>query len=221
VGEGRRPLAVSLPEPVRRYLGHALPEGAPASPAVRLDMTGRIKVGTWLPFTAAEEIDGRSFTWRARAAGGLITVVDEYANGAGRTAGRLFGRKQLFDSHDENTARSAAGRTAAESILCPAALRDVDWRAEADDHIVAAWELPPERPELHLTLAPDGAVRTAWVDRWGSAGQKEFSYIPCGATVTAQRRFGPLVIPSEFEVAWWFGTPRAAPFFRATIVAAS
>ena len=56
--------------------------------------------------------------------------------------------------------------------------------------------------------------------RWGNVGQKGFGYIPFGATVHAERRLGGMVLPSEVEVGWWFGTPRFKPFFKATVLAA-
>ena len=47
-----------MPEPVQRYFAHALPPGPPhggvAAAAVCLRMTGRIKLGLWVPFTAHE-----------------------------------------------------------------------------------------------------------------------------------------------------------------------
>jgi hypothetical protein len=49
-----------LDEPVRRYLEHALAAGATPGAGSRLTMSGRIKAGAWLPFTAIEELDGRS-----------------------------------------------------------------------------------------------------------------------------------------------------------------
>lgn len=56
------------PEPVRRYLHHALPNGIQIPSGVRLWMTGKIKVGFWLPFTAVQDCDERSFEWRPRCA---------------------------------------------------------------------------------------------------------------------------------------------------------
>jgi hypothetical protein len=38
-------LLAGLDDPVRRYLGHAIADGAELSAGVRLTMTGRIKVG--------------------------------------------------------------------------------------------------------------------------------------------------------------------------------
>src|SRR3712207_281009 len=81
-----------LDEPVRRYFLHALAEGAPLAPAVRLELSGRIKVGIWLRFTSVGEGDGRSFSWRAAAGPGpvpLLRVHDWYRDGTGSMDIRL------------------------------------------------------------------------------------------------------------------------------------
>ncbi len=215
-----------LDEPVRRYFSHAISDGAPLSDGVRVAMSGRIKVGVWLAFTAEQTVDGRSFTWRARVGQGSVTplrVADHYANAAGSTEGRLLGRVTLFSSHDDNTARSAATRAAIESVVfAPHSVlpdRGVTWRAESRNVIVARFDLPPEQPEVRLRLDDHGAIRTVTAQRWGNAGRKTFGYIPFGGDVHAERRFGDLLLPSTLSVGWWFDTPRYAPFFRADITA--
>ena len=216
-------LLAGLDEPVRRYLGHAIRDGAEPGARVSLTMTGRIKVGLWLAFSARQECDGRSFAWRAGVGLGPLTalaVVDRFAQGAGSMEGRLFGRLRLFRADGENTSRSAAGRTALEAVYTPASLlpqRGVSWRAESESEIVATWDVPPERPELHLEIDDQGAVRSYWALRWGDAGQQQYGYIPCGCEVEAERRFGDLLVPSRITGAWWFGTPRQAPFYRAEV----
>jgi hypothetical protein len=212
-----------LDEPVRRYLTHALADGAPLHSGALLAMTGRIKVGPWLSFTAQQEFRGHAFTWRARAGVGRVRplhVTDSYADGAGSTEGRVFGRLRFLHADDEDTARAAAGRAAAESIWVPATLlpqNGVSWRAESDDVIVASFEVPPEQPELTLGIDAAGALRTVSVMRWGNSGQERFGYIPFGGDVHAERRFGDVLVPSRVTIGWWFGTPRYAPFFEATI----
>jgi hypothetical protein len=212
-----------LDEPVRRYLEHALAQDAAPRAASRLSMDGRIKAGTWLPFTAVEECDGRSFRWRARVGVGRftpLTVVDRFADGAGSTEGRLFGRARVFGAAGEHTSRSAAGRAALEAIWTPGALlpeRGVRWRAESDEEIVATLDVPPERPDVRLRIDGRGAVTSASALRWGNPGGDAFAYVPCGCAVAGERRFGAVVVPSEVTVGWWFGTPRWAPFFKASI----
>jgi hypothetical protein len=217
-------MLAGLDEPVRRYFSHAIRDGAPLPNGVRMVMSGRIKVGLWLPFTAEQTVDGRSFTGRARVGRGPLTplrVTDQYADAAGSTEGRLLGRVTLFHSHDANTARSAAARAAIESVVFapPSVLpgRGVAWRTESDDVIVASFDLPPERSEVRLHIDAHGAIRIVSALRWGNAGEKTFQYIPFGGEIHAERRFGDLLLPSTLSVGWWFDTPRYAPFFHAEI----
>ncbi|MDA0163265.1 hypothetical protein OM076_23525 [Solirubrobacter ginsenosidimutans] len=217
-------MLAGLDEPVRRYFTHAIREGAPLSNGVSMTMRGRIKVGVWLPFTAEQTVDGRSFTWRARVGRGRLTpleVTDRYADAVGRTEGRLLGRVTLFRSADVDTARSAATRAAIESVVFapPSVLphRGVAWRAETEHTLVARFDLAPEHPEVRLRIDDHGALRTVSALRWGNAGEKTFQYLPFGGEVDAERRFGDLVLPSRASVGWWFDTPRYAPFFKAHI----
>lgn len=215
-----------LDEPVRRYFTHALLPGAPLARGMRLWMAGRIKVRRWLAFRALWEGDGRSLTWKAAAGPGgrgLLRVVDRFADGAGSMDVRLLGRIPLVHATGEDIDRSAAGRTAVEATWAPAGLlpeRGVSWRAEADDLIVATWELPPERPEVRIRIAADGAMRSSCVMRWDSGDHGRRGYIPCGGDAHAERRFGDIVIPSRLTAGWWYGTPRYEPFFDVEIHAA-
>lgn len=168
-----------LDEPVRRYFAHALRPGLPLSAGVRLKMVGRIKVGAWLRFNAEWQGDGRSFTWRARAGWGglkIMHVVDRYGDGAASVDVRLLGGMRLMHADGEDTVRSGAGRTAVEAATwSPASLlpcRDVSWRADSDELIVASWEVPPERPEVRLRIDGQGAVRSASVMRLGQRGTR-------------------------------------------------
>lgn len=209
---------------MRRYFSHAIRDGAALSTGVRLLMRGRIKVGLWLPFTAEQIVDGRSFEWRARVGWGPLTplrVLDRFVDAAGSTEGSLLGRFTLFRADDVNTARSAATRAAIESVVFapPSVLPGcgVTWQAETDDVILACFDLPPERPEVRLHIDEHGAIQTVSAQRWGNDGDRAFQYIPFGGDVHAERRFGDLVLPSILSVGWWFDTPRYAPFFRAEI----
>jgi hypothetical protein len=230
VSEGGRfdpAMVAKLDEPVQRYFTHALAAGASLAAGVRLTMTGRIKVGAWLPFKAEWERDGRSFVWRARAGWGPakpLHVLDRYAEGSGSMDVRLLGRIPLVRADDEDTVRSGAGRAAVEAATwAPAALlpdRGIAWRAESDSLMVASWDVPPERPEVHLRIDDSGAVRSASTLRWDNGEHGRRGYIPCGGEVEAEQRFGDHVIASRLTVGWWFETPRWAPFFKADILSA-
>jgi Family of unknown function (DUF6920) len=98
--------------------------------------------------------------------------------------------------------------------------RGVSWRADSDEEIVAVWKVPPERPEVHVRIDRDGALRQTWLMRWDNGEHGECGYIPCGGDVLAGRRFGDLTVASSVCVGWWFGTPRYDPFFEAEILGA-
>jgi hypothetical protein len=211
----------ALDEPVRRYLRRAvaIAGGAPSSPAVRLGMAGRIRLATWLPFTAVEDADGRSFAWRARLGRGLLEVTDSFADGRGTMRGLLLGRLRVLSAEGPDVSRSAAGRAALEAIWAPAALLPgpgVDWRAVDDHTIAVTLDVPPERPDVQLRIDDSGALRAAWAPRW-RATRGGGEYVPCGCEVHAERRFGPLTVPEDVTVGWGYGTPDWAPFFRARI----
>ena len=220
-------LLAGVDEPVRRYFAHAIAPGAPLPRAMRLTMSGRVKADLWLPFRAEQEVDGRSFSWRARVGLGRLTVVeiaDGYSHGVGSSEGLLFGRRTLFAKADEDTARSAAGRAALESVVfaVPSVLpeRGVAWRAESDDRLVARFDLPPERPEIEVRIDAQGAIKQVSGARWGPLDGDGYGYIPCGCDVHAEGRFGHLTMASKLTVSWRFGTPRASRFFKAEITAA-
>jgi hypothetical protein len=152
-----------LDEPIRRYFEHAIGHEAQPGRSVGLRLRGRIKVGMWLRFDSMWEGDARSFSWRARAGPGPIRVLDvhdQFADGRGSMRVALR-RLNLVDAHDEDTARSGAGRAALEAVWTPGALlpeRGVQWRAESESEIVAAWDVPRERPEVHLGIEQSAAA---------------------------------------------------------------
>jgi hypothetical protein len=189
-------------------------------------MSGQIKVGIWLPFRATQRCDGKSFLWRASVGLGPLrplAVTDRYQDGEGSTSGSVVNRWTLFEQTDSNVLRSAAGRAALEAVFAPRALlpgRGYAWRAEADDHIVASTDIPPEHVEVHLRIAPNGRVLNVVAQRWGKANKGTFAYLPFGVEMHAERHFADLVIPSRVSAGWNYGTYRYSPFFKTTITTA-
>ena len=214
-----------LDEPVRRYFNHAIAGGSLLPDGVRMTMRGRIKVGVWLPFTAVQTVDGRSFAWQARVGRGPLKplrVTDRYADSIGRTEGRLLGHLKLFGTEDFDTARSAATRAAIESVVFapPSVLPDRGVDVASRDRRTSsspASTSRPSTPRSGCASTTHGALRTVSALRWGNAGEPAFQYIPFGGEIHAERRFGDLVLPSSVSVGWWFGTPRYEPFFKALI----
>ena len=215
-----------LPEPVERYLTHAMPNGYAVPSGVQLTMSGRIKVGVWLPFVATQGCDGKSFVWRASVGVGPLrplVVTDRYENGTGSMRGRLLGRWNLIDQADANVARSAAGRAGLEAVFAPGSLlpgRGYTWRVEGEDQIVAITDNAPEHVEVHMRIARDGRLVSLSSQRWGEVTKGDFGYHPFGGDVHEERRFGELVLPGRLTAGWGYGTDNYVPFFKATITTA-
>ena len=213
-------------EPVRRYFTHAIAHGAPLEAGMSLQMTGRIKIGLWMPFTAQQDCDGSSFIWRAQVPRHmpLLTVTDSYDDGRASIDGRLLGAFRLFHSNDVNIVRSAAGRAAVEGVLEPVGLLPSPthiWHAKSENEIAVELVLAPERPTVHMSIDDDGSVLSVNLRRWGDAGGKTFGYVPFGGDVLAERRFGEFVLPSQLRVGWYHRTERFTPFFEAEITSAT
>jgi hypothetical protein len=217
-----------LDEPVRRYFVHALADGAPLAGGASLRLRGRIKVGAWLRFDSVWEGDGRSFSWQATCGPRrlpLLRVHDQFADGVGfmdirlRMPLRRLPALKLLHAENDDVARSGAGRAALEALWVPEALlpeRGVGWRAESDELIVATWDVPPEKPELRISVAPDGDVRSYSALRWHD---RESGYLPFGADVHAERNFDGVTIPSRITAGWGHGTPKWEPFFEGDVIA--
>ena len=209
----------AIDEPVRRYFEHALGRKAEPGRRVRLGLRGRIKVGVWLRFDSVWEGDARSFSWRARAGPGplrFLDVHDQFADGRGSMRVAMRGLK-LVDAHDEDTARSAAGRAALEAVWTPGALlpeRGVQWRAESESEIVATWDVPPERPEVHLGIGPKGELHFTRALRWRD---RDTGYMPFGADVHDERDVGGVTIPTRLTAGWGHGTAAWSPFYEADV----
>lgn len=219
---------VDLDEPVRRYFTHALADGARLSRGARLQLRGHIKVGAWLRFDSVWEGDARSFSWRATCGAGplpLLRVHDQLIDGVGfmdirlrLPLSRLPGLKLLHADNDD-VARSGAGRAALEAPWVPGALlpeRGVSWRAESEELIVATWDVPPEKPQLRISVGLDGAVRSYSALRWRS---RKSGYLPFGADVHAERTFAGVTISGQLTAGWGHGTPKWAPFFKSEVIA--
>ena len=218
-----------LDEPVRRYFTHALTDGAPLARGARLRLwrhhQGR---ACGCASTRSGRATRARFSWRATCGPGPLRplrVHDRFADGVGfmdirlRPPLRRLPALKLLHVENEDAARSGAGRAALEALWVPGALlpdRGVEWRAESDDLIVATWDVPPEQPELHISIGPDGAVTSYRALRWRDS---KSGYVPFGAEVHAERTFAGATIPSRITAGWGHGTPSWAPFFTGEVIA--
>jgi hypothetical protein len=216
-------MVAGLPEPVRRYLEHAIAPGTPLWQSVVVSMVGHIKIGAWRPFTATQVVAPRlGYIWAADARLSGIPVIgyDRLSGGTGEMRWRLLGLVPVVCTDGPDVTRSAAGRLASEIALIPTAFGGATWTGgDTPDTAVARWGGggQEERVELHLGQA--GQLREVLMQRWGNPDGRPFARYPFGVTVGGERTDAGVTLPADIRAGWWWGTDRqdAGEFFRARI----
>jgi hypothetical protein len=214
-----------LPEPVTRYLNHAITPDTPLANAVRLKMHGEIKVRRWAPFQAEQVIHAeRGMIWRAKSrVNGLpVRGADRLVDGEGSMDWRLFGILPVITASGNDVTRSAAGRLQAEFVWLPSALAQpgVKWTAPDGSHIKATLTVAGNTESMTLVVDESGRPMHLSFPRWGNPGGGDFRSIAFGAIFEEERSFGAFTIPTVLRVGWYFGTDRfetEGEFFRCTI----
>lgn len=212
-----------LPEPARRYLTHAIAAGTPLWQSVQVAMVGRIRLGTWRPFTADQVVaPAEGYVWAAvaRVFGLPVVGYDLLCAGSGEMRWRLLDLVSVVDLAGPDVARSAAGRLASEIVLVPTAYASATWTAGGPDTAVATSGLGPEQQRVELHLGADGRLLDLVMLRWGNPDGLPFGRYPFGVTVDADRSQDGVTAPTRVRAGWWRGTDRqdAGEFFRAEII---
>ncbi|MFN3216655.1 MAG: DUF6544 family protein [Acidimicrobiales bacterium] len=217
-----------LPPPARRLLAAAIPAGAPLSQRVELEMTGRIKLGVWLPFTARQLlVAGRGLVWEPVVGGRIVRFVgaDSLGPDGARMQFRLHDRIKVVDASGPDVDRSAAGRLAAETVAwLPQALTPqagAEWRPIDDRRAVVILGGPYGPIEVDVTVDDDGALTELRLQRWNSSA-KPPGPEPFGGEVMSTFETGGVRIAGTGTVGWKFGTPDQDDgiFFHYTITGA-
>jgi hypothetical protein len=208
------------PPRVKAYLAHAIAEGTPRASAVRLQMTGEIKLKKWLPFTATQVIRlEKGFVWGAKATSGLMFIkgFDQFIDGVGEMRWKLFGVFPVMTGTGPDISRSAGDRFAIEHIFMPSAFcaSEAAWAENGNTISVTM----PNSPAISLGVEPSGRVKSISMLRWGSPTSGSFSEQPFGGFVDEELTWDGYTIPSRLRLGWNFGSDRfdEGEFFRATI----
>lgn len=183
------------------------------APAVRLVMTGKIRLGGWRPFIAEQVIDSkRGMIWTATVSlyGLPVVGADSILEGKGAMTWRLFGLLPVAVAEGPDIRRSAEGRMAGE---------------------MAAWLPGVERPAwmqeqttLRMDVDPEEELTAISFARWGNPDGGAFTLEPFGVDVLETREFNGRRIPAVIDAGWYYGTPRfedEGKFFKATVTRAS
>lgn len=213
------------PEPVRRYLNHALAPLTPLANAVRLEMHGEIKLKRWVPFQAEQIIRwDRGMIWRAKVkmAGLPVKGYDRLIDGQGQMKWKLLGLIPVLNEDGPDISRSSIGRMGVEAVWLPSIFchQDIEWSAPDSSRIKASYPLMGETINADLTIASDGRLKTVKIKRWGNPGDGKFKYEDFGGIAESEETFSGYTIPTVIRVGWYFGSGRfesEGEFFRVVI----
>lgn len=214
-----------LPVGARRYLMHAIAPETRLASAVRLRMSGEIRLRHWLPFEAEQVIrPERGLVWRAtvRMHGLPVTGFDLLIDGTARMRWSLFGLVPLMRAEGPDITRSAMGRLAAESIWIPSFLAraSVHWKDGDAATTTARFRVAGNPMEIELKLGDHGELHAIRMRRWGNPGGGIFRSLDFGAHVEDESAFGGYTIPTRLRAGWHVrndGFAEDGEFFRATI----
>ncbi len=204
-----------LPEPVRRYLLHAIAPGTALAQTVTLEQTGTIRAGgRTLGFEATQTLTpGLGLLWTARSSvkGVLLTARDHYFANDGRMRVALLDTFPVVNAHGDDIARSGRGRLAIERVWLPVALlpqNGTEWSAQDESHITARFEIDGDPFDLELTIGQQGELQQAEIQRWGDpANTGSSTFHPYGGKVTVEGTFDGMTIPTALSIGWQFGQP--------------
>jgi hypothetical protein len=225
----------ALPEIAQRYFARAIAPGTPLHRVVSLEMAGTFVLnGKSLPMQARQVLapPAAGFVWEARVGAGAMTFAG--SDGALTTATApeswtkfwLRGLVPLVRTGGTaDHARAAATRMMLESVWAPAALlpqNGATWVQTGPDSATVSFAATPDLPPMHLQLDATGDPVELWAMRWTDANpDKVYRLQPFGGRVLATATFGGFRVPSEVELGNFWGSPDYAPFFLATVTAAS
>lgn len=219
-----------LPEPVQRYLRHALPSAGPLSAVVRLQLRQEIK-------SRKTEVESRAHVleveqWLSRhgsvGEGVLRRGVGRHATfwyldgkGAGRETALGY---PVISNTGPHSVKVLQRRFLHELIWHPSALlpdQGVAWTVLDDGRIRAELSLDGEKAAIDLEIGPDGRLLEAVSRRWASVGTGGvFTDIPFGLVVDEERGFQGYTIPSKVRGGFWYGTDRYVESFHVEIQSA-
>lgn len=215
-----------LPEPARRYFKYTIAEGAPLMPAVEIEMTGEIGLGTkerpnYRVFRAQQVLaPPHGFVWQLRA--GILSGSDGAKSHASWTRFWLFGLVPIVRASGPDHHRSAYGRLVAEGAFwSPASLlpsETVRWEPVNKHTARAVVTHVHHVQKVEITVNERGQPVRVVIQRWSNANaEKVFREQPFGGDLADFRDVGGYKLPFRVEGGNLIGTDAYFPFFKATV----
>lgn len=227
MGEFEAADLTGLPDPARRLISQALPEGVPLSGTALIDMEGEIKLKQWVPFKARQVFRAWSgFVWEANVGKAPVSFSggDFYRNDDAALDFRLWGIFPVARGTGPDIARSARGRLAIEMVawvpqsLLPGA--GAIWSPIDDDRANVSVAIDGDRIDIEVVVGEDGSMLEATMMRWGNPDSQPFGEVPFGGAFDEWGTFDGVTIPTSGRVGWHWGTDRQSEgeFFRGRLL---
>ncbi len=204
-----------LPDPVQRWMRHAIAPGAALLTGIDQEWSGHLRLGkSWLQFCSRERAtleDGFVWSARTRLHGLPVTGFDRYTHKQGQMCWRVLRRLRLTSVSGDEVTRSAAGRHAAELLAAvPAIALDpaVRWEAVDQRHATAHVAVGGKDQSVTVSVDPVGRLRRVEMDRWGTPPGWPYGRYRFGVLLGEERRFDGYLVPTEVVGGWHFGTER-------------
>lgn len=206
-------LVQQLPEPVQRWLLHAITPGAALLTSTEVESSGQIRLGgSWHALVCRQRSSLlHGFVWasRTRLLGLPVVGFDRFTHGSAEMRWRILRRFPLVSADGEQIARSSAGRHAGEILAgVPAAALDRSLRWRPVDRNRATAELLLGGDTQHVTITVDalGRLERVELDRWGTPPGSTYGLYRFGAALEEERVFDGYRIPTVVTAGWHPGT---------------
>lgn len=202
-----------LPDPARRWLTHAIAPGTPLRRRVELDQHGRIRIGAWRSFRAAEIIaplEGYIWAVATQVFGVPIRGYDRLTHGTGEMTHRAFGRFPIVSARGADLTRSTTGRLLSEMVWAPAVAvgPEVEWKPVDDHTAVALMPYGGDIHEVSITAGSSGALQWVTIDRWASVDKCPYRLHPFSAEIHSEATFGGFTVPSRVTAGYDYDSER-------------
>jgi hypothetical protein len=193
----------------RRYLEHALTDGATLAGSVDLRFGGTLRTergGEPLPLDATARIaPGHGYLIALEIAEAGVEGLESYA--AGRAEARYVRHGFLPATDDgDHLDRSSRARFALEHVLIPSSLlpaAGVEWRNVDEQVAIARLRIDGEDLELTIRVDAEGRLLDARVPRHAALDRGgAFAVVPFVLEAAAERTYSGHTIPSEYRLAY-------------------
>jgi hypothetical protein len=206
-------MADHLPEPVRRWLVHAIAPGTPLRRHAILDQHGAVRLGAWRRFEAVQALAPlEGFIWAAttHVYGVPVRGFDRFSAGTGELHHRAFGLATVASASGPDISRGAAARHTSELIWVPAVALapEVEWKPVDRSQATAVIHCDGYVYEPTITVGPTGELSRVTIPRWTDVGTGTWHEELFAAVCHGEANFGGYTVPVHVSAGWGYGTGR-------------